>query len=123
MIEAIFNDVVHAFRASFLSSDWRTIAIALGAAVIASFLMNRRGQIGSVTLLGLLLFAAGGILRGLFTPRGEGVSFGERAIALVQGGMAQLLEMQAGLLIAYFIAFMVVILAMFGLRSAAGGGH
>jgi hypothetical protein len=125
MLEAIFNDFVYAFRSTFFSSDWRTIAIALGAALLASFVMSRRGQIGSVTLLALLLFAIGGILRGIFMPLAEKVSLGDRTMSLVKSGVAHLMDMQAGLLIAYFLAFMAVILVMFGLRSAAGagGGH
>ena len=123
MLADIFNDIVHAFRSSFFSSDWRTVAVAFGAAVLCSFLMSRRGQIGSVTLLALLLFALGGIARGLFMGRPQGVGFGEQAVALLKDGVARLMDMQAGLLIAYFIAFMAVILVAFGLRSAAGGGH
>jgi len=123
MIEAIFNDIESAFRSSFFSNDWRTIAIALGAAAIAGLIMSRRGQLAQVTLLALLLFAAGGLLRNLLAPRGEGVSLFDRAGTLLEAGVMQILNMQTGLLVGYFIAFAVVVLAAFGLKSAAGGGH
>lgn len=120
MIEAFFNDIESAFRSSFFSNDWRTIAIALAAAAVAGLIMSRRGQMASVTLLALFLFAAGGFLRNLLAPRGEGVSLFDRAGTLVEAGVMQILDMQAGLLIGYFIAFSVVVLAVFGLKSAAG---
>jgi len=123
VIEAFFNDIESAFRSSFFSNDWRTIAIALAAAAVAGLIMSRRGQMASVTLLALFLFAAGGFLRNLLAPRGEGVSLFDRAGTLVEAGVMQILDMQAGLLIGYFIAFAVVVLAVFGLKSAAGGGH
>lgn len=122
MIEAVFNEIERAFRSSFFSNDWRTIVIALGAATIAGLIMGRRGQLVPVTGLALVLFAAGGLLRELFAPRAEGVTLFDRAGALIEGGIMDIAAMPVGLLLGYFIAFAVVVLAVFGLKSAAGGG-
>jgi hypothetical protein len=125
VLEAIFNDIAYAFRSTFFSGDWRTIAIALGATMIAALIMSRRGQLASVTLLALLMFGAGGLLRGFFRPS-EGVAQGERAAAVLKNGVTRLMDMQAGLLIAYFLVFMIAVLALFGLKTAmgrGGGGH
>ena len=65
MIEMIINDVSGIFRTTFLNGDWVSLAIAFGSVLVASLVMQRLTQIGSMTLLALTLFVLGGYLRGV----------------------------------------------------------
>lgn len=128
MVEGVFNDLVGAFRSIFLSGDTIGLVIALGAVVVCSFLMKRGSQIGSMTLLALVLFAFGGFVRAVMrSPSGgDGVAgLGSRAARQVQASIDQFMSMTAGSLLVYFILFMLLIFIVFGVRSALsnGGGH
>lgn len=121
MLETIFNDVGNIFEGVFLSGDWIALAIAFGSVLVASLIMRRGTQIGSMTLLALVLFVIGGYLRGLFRgpaaePSAAGVS-GSRAVNQLEYSWMQFMDLQAGTLLAYFIAFMVLIMVLFGVRS------
>lgn len=121
MLETIINDVAGIFRATFLTGDWIALIIAFGSVLVASLVMQRGTQIGSMTLLALVLFAIGGFLRGYF--RGvppEGASSGDRAVVQLESSWMNFMNLQAGHLLAYFIAFMFLILILYGMRSVLG---
>ena len=124
MLETILNDVLSIIRGTFLSSDWIALVIAFGSVLIASFAMRRGSQIGSMTLLALTMFAIGGYLRGVYRgprPQGDGVSGGE-LVAQLERSWTTFMTMSAGTLLAYFIAFMIMILIIFGMRTVFGRG-
>jgi hypothetical protein len=121
MLETIINDVAGIFRATFLTGDWIALIIAFGSVLVASLVMKRGTQIGSMTLLALVLFAIGGFLRGYF--RGvpaEGASSGDRAVVQLESSWVNFMNLQAGHLLAYFIAFMFLIFILYGMRSVLG---
>ncbi len=121
MLETIINDVSGIFRATFLSGDLIALLIAFGSVLLASLVMRRGTQIGSMTLLALVLFAIGSYLRGFFrgTPA-EGVSQGDRVVSQLETSWMHFMNLDAGTLLAYFIAFMFLILVLFGARSILG---
>lgn len=121
MLETIINDVTGIFQSTFLSGDWIALLIAFGSVLVASLLMRRGTQIGSMTLLALVLFGLGGYLRGFFrgTP-GPEASEGGRAVAQLESSWISFMNLEAGTLLAYFIAFMFLILVLFGVRSVFG---
>ena len=123
MLQSIINDVVGIFNATFLTGDWIALAIAFGSVLIAGLMMQRGGQVGSMTLLALILFAIGGYLRGAFraASSSEGAA-GNRFASQLEASWAQFMSLQAGTLLAYFIAFMVLLLILFGLKSALSRG-
>jgi hypothetical protein len=109
-----------------LNGDWIALAIAFGSVLIASFAMRRGTQVGSMTLLALTMFAIGGYLRGVYRgPRphgqGDGVSGGE-LVAQMEQSWSVFMNMSAGTLLSYFIAFMLMILIIFGMRTVFGRG-
>ncbi len=121
MLETIINDVSGIFRATFLAGDWIALLIAFGSVLVASLFMQRGTQIGSMTLLALVLFAVGGFFRGYF--RGaptDGATQGDRAVTQLETSWLHFMDLQAGTLLAYFIAFMFLILVLFGMRSVIG---
>ncbi|MCK5746401.1 MAG: hypothetical protein KAH44_09300 [Oricola sp.] len=118
MLETIFNDVGNIFEGVFLNGDWIALAIAFGSVLVASLIMRRGTQIGSMTLLALVLFVIGGYLRGVFRGMAPADSAGaNRAVNQLEYSWMQFMDLQAGTLLAYFIAFMVLILVLFGVRS------
>ena len=83
MLETIFNDVGNIFEGVFLNGDWIALAIAFGSVLVASLIMRRGTQIGSMTLLALVLFVIGGYLRGVFRGMAPADSAGaNRAVRL-----------------------------------------
>ncbi len=123
MISDILADVSGTIKATFLGGDLIGLMIAFGAVLIASLLMRRSGQIGSMTLLALVLFALGGVLRNFFRAApGEGQTQSGRAASQVQVAWDQFMGLPASQLLAYFIAFMVLILVLFGVRSVLSRG-
>ncbi|GAB4525871.1 MAG: hypothetical protein Kow00133_14590 [Amphiplicatus sp.] len=122
MLQTIINDVNGIFRSTFLTGDWIALVIAFGSVLVAALLMRRGGQIGSMTLLALVLFALGSYLRGVFRASAETVSYGERAVSQLEASWLRFMDLQAGQLLAYFIAFMVLILVLYGLKSVLSRG-
>ncbi|MEX6633020.1 hypothetical protein [Hyphococcus lacteus] len=118
MLETVINDVTGIFRSTFMSGDWIALMIAFGSVLVASIMMRRGTQIGSMTLLALVVFAIGGYLRGYFrgTPV-ETATYGDRAVSQLEASWTHFMNLQAGTLLAYFIAFMALILVLFSLRS------
>lgn len=121
MLETIIDDVAGIFRGTFLNGDMIALVIAFGSVLVASLLMRRGTQIGSMTLLALVLFALGGFLRGYFrgAPAPE-TTYGDRAVWQLESSWSHFMNLQAGTLLAYFIAFMFLILILFGVRSVFG---
>ncbi len=128
MLNAIINDVVGVFKMTFMGSDLIGLAIAAGSVLIAAMVMQRGTQIGSMTLLSLALFALGGFVRGVMrgpvASDGGSVAAqtGGRAIGQLDTSWAQFSNMQAGTLLAYFIAFMLLILLVYGVKAALNRG-
>lgn len=137
MQDGIFHDVISTMQSTFLKGDLASLLIAFGAVLIAAFLMRRSGQIASMTMLALGLFAVAGIFRGAFSGNMAGTGPGDwaqRFVGEVRDGWASLMDMRAGALIALFIAFMLVIFLVYLVRSRVsvnlapgsgghGGGH
>ncbi len=121
MLETVINDVTGIFRGTFLNGDMISLVIAFGSVLMASLLMKRGTQIGSMTLMALVLFALGGYLRGFF--RGAAApeaTYGDRAVWQLESSWAHFMNLQAGTLLAYFIAFMFLILILYSARSLFG---
>lgn len=113
-MEAIINDVVGILRGTFLSGDWIDILIAVIAVGAAAIMMRRSSQIGSMTLLALVLFMGGCFLRGVIARAGGGaVDPTGATMGQVEASWTRFMAMPAGALLAYFLAFMVAILAVF----------
>ncbi len=128
MLETILNDVIGVLRSTFMGGDIINIAIAAGAVVIAAFVMQRGTQIGSMTLLALVLFAFGGFVRGVMrgpvASDGGSVASqtGGRAASQLNSSVGQFYDLSAGGLLAYFIAFMLLIFLVFGVKAALNRG-
>jgi hypothetical protein len=128
MLETILGDVVGVFKSTFLGGDMISIVIAAGAIAIAAFLMQRGGQIGSMTLLALVLFALGGFIRGVMkgpvaTDGGSvAAQTGSRAVGQINASWQQFYGLEAGTLLAYFIMFLILIFVLFGVKSALNRG-
>ena len=120
MLETIINDVAGIFRATFLNGDMLALVIAFGSVLVASLLMRRGTQIGSMPLLALVLFALGGFLRGYFRGPSPEATYGDRAVWQLESSWSHFMNLQAGTLLAYFIAFMFLILILFGVRTVFG---
>lgn len=119
MLETIFNDVLATLRGTFLSGDWIALVIAFGSVVVAALMMRRGTQIASMTLLALALFALGGYLRGVFMAA-EGAPSGGRFAGQLQSSWGVFMNMTAANLLSYFLAFMVLIIVLFGAKSVFG---
>jgi hypothetical protein len=128
MLDAILNDVLGIFKATFMGGDLIALAIAAGAIIIPALVMQRGSQIGSMTLLALAIFALGGfiraVMRGPVAAEGGSVASqtGGRAVNQIDASFTQFYSMPAGNLLAYFIAFMVLILLIYGIKAAVGNG-
>ena len=128
MFETILSDVIGVFRSIFTSGDMIGLGLALGAVAIAAFMMQRGTQIGSMTLLALVIFALGGFIRGVMrgpvASDGGSVAAqtGSRAAGQLNQSWANFYNMEAGTLLAWFIAFMVLIFLVFGVKAALNRG-
>lgn len=124
MLETILNDVLAVLRSTFLGGDWVSLAIAFGSVLIAAIVMRRGTQIGSMTLLALTLFAVGGYIRGIIggpAPASEEVSGGV-LVNQLEVSWASFMGLTAATLLAYFIAFMILIFAIFGAKTVFNRG-
>ena len=122
MLEIIVNDVLSIFRATFLNGDWLALAIAFGSVAVAAILMRRGTQIGSMTLLSLIVFALGCYLRGIFSSATPATVDGGQVVNQLEANWAQFMNMQAGTLLAYFLTFMLAIFLLFALKTVAARG-
>jgi hypothetical protein len=125
MLEALLSDVIGVFRATFMHGDLISIAIGAVSVLLAVLIMQRTGQIGSMTLLALVFFVIGGFGRAILSPPPEALSeriTGARAAGQVENSWMQFADMSAGTLLAYFIAFMLLIFVLFGLKSIVRRG-
>jgi hypothetical protein len=121
MLESIINMAMSTFRSTFLTGDLVALLIAFGAVLVAAMIMRRATQIGSITLLALVLFAVGGFLRSLFRGGPTG-SEGMRAASQFEASLSGFMGLSAGNLLAYFIVFMVLILVLFTVKSMLARG-
>lgn len=128
MLTTILNDVISIFKSTFMGGDLISVVIAVGAVVVAAFVMQRGTQIGSMTLLALVLFAFGGFVRGVMrgpvASDGGSVASqtGGRAMSQINASISQFYDLSAGALLAYFIAFMLLIFLVFGVKAALNRG-
>lgn len=124
MLQSIMSDVTGVLSATFLTGDWIALAIASVSVLAAALLMQRGGQIASMTLLALFLFALGGYVRGFLGASSTAEPNGAvtRLSGQFESSLSQFMTMQAGSLLAYFLAFMVLILVLFGLKSLLARG-
>jgi len=119
MLADLLNEMLSVLRATFLHGDWISLLIAFGSVVVAALVMRRGTQIGSMTLMALTLFAIGGYLRNLFagpTPEGGSVT-GGRMVSEFNNSLGLFMDMTAANLLAYFLAFMLLIFVLFGVRT------
>lgn len=121
MLETMIHDVAGIVHSTFLTGDWVGLLIAFGSVLVASLVMRRGGQIGSMTLLALALFALGGVIRGFFRAS-DAAAEGYSPVSQLEYSWTRFMDMQAGTLLAYFVAFMALILILFGLRSVLSRG-
>jgi len=117
VLETVINDVAGIFQSTFLNGDMIALMIAFGSVLAASLLMRRGTQLGSMTLLALVLFAIGGFLRGYFRGAPTGQTYGDRAVSQLEASWGYFMNLQAGTLLAYFIAFMFLIILLYGVRT------
>ena len=122
MLNMIMTDVSAIFRDTFMTGDWISLAIAFGSVLIAGLVMQRGTQIGSMTLLALVLFALGCFGRGLLSGAQEAGVTGTQAMGQLEANWTQFMSMQAGTLLAYFVTFMLFIFVLFALKSVASRG-
>lgn len=128
MLDAILSDVIGIFKAVFMGGDLIALAIAAGSVLVAAMVMQRGTQVGSMTLLALTLFAFGGFIRGIMrgpvASDGGSVASqtGNRALGQIDQSWVQFADMQAGTLLAYFIAFMILILLVYGIKATLNRG-
>ncbi|MEO1015051.1 MAG: hypothetical protein AAFX08_07670 [Pseudomonadota bacterium] len=121
MLQTILNDVMNILRGVFLHGDAVSLGVAFGSVIIAALIMRRASQIGAMTLLALILFVIGGFARALLAraaPEGGGSAAG----AQLESSWSQFMNLQAGTLLAYFLAFMALILVFFALKSVVARG-
>jgi hypothetical protein len=106
-----------------MTGDWVALAIAAGSVVVASLIMQRGTQVASMTLLALTLFAVGGFVRGVVGGASGAESDPAGAAASqLDASLSQFSNMQAGSLLAYFLAFMALILVIFLVKSVLNRG-
>ncbi len=117
MLETIFSDVLATLRSTFLGGDWIALAIAFGSVGVAALMMRRGTQIGSMTLLALVLFAIGGYLRSVFGATEGTAVTGGRLAGQLQASWGVFMNMTAATLLSYFLAFMVLIVVVFGAKT------
>ena len=123
MLQALWGDVTGIFQSVFLQGDLISLAIAFGSVVIAALMMQRAGQLVTTTLTAVFLFFAASFVRTLFSaPATGGGSVGGRAVNQLQSGWGQFMDMQASSLLAYFLAFMLLTLVLFVLKSVVSRG-
>jgi len=124
MLEAIVSDVIGVFNATFLTGDWTALLVAVASVLIAAIMMQRGTQIGSMTLLALTLFVIGCFVRVfLMAPDpANSTAAGNRIVAQMEASWLEFSTLQAGTILAYFIAFMLLILVMFGVKAMLSRG-
>lgn len=116
MLDALLNDIVGIIRATFLGGEWLSLAIAFGAVLLAALVMQRPSQIGTMTVLALVLFILGNFINTAITG-GATAPVGSRLASEAQSLWAQFLSLQVRSLLAYFLAFMVLVLGLFSLKA------
>lgn len=122
MLETIVNDVMSIFQATFLNGDWIGLGIAFGSVAITALLMRRGSQIGSMTLLSLVIFALGCYLRGVLAGATPSTVDGSRVVSQLEANWSQFMTMQAGTVFAYFLAFMLAIFVLFAVKTVIARG-
>ena len=119
MAQALINEVVAVIHSVFLGGDLVSLLIAFGSVLIAGLGMQRAGQLVGMTVMALALFVLASSARVIFGAgaAADGASVGGRAVGQLQSGWTNLMSMPAGVLLAYFLAFMALILVLFLVKS------
>ena len=111
MLENVIDDVVGAFSNVFMVGDWMTVAIAVGAVVIAAFMTQRAGQAFQMALLGLVFYAAANYIRDALT-RPASPEGGSPWVDSAQANWDAFMDLRLASFIAYFLVFYILILIL-----------
>ncbi|MEO0400278.1 MAG: hypothetical protein AAF224_12755 [Pseudomonadota bacterium] len=118
MAQSLLNDVIGVIQNVFLGGDLVSLLIAFGSVLVAGLAMQRAVQLVGMTAMALILFILASAGRAVFGgPAPEGSSVSGRAVGQFETGWVDLMGMQAGAILAYFLAFMVLILVLFVVKS------
>jgi len=113
MIQGILSDIVEIVTTVFMSGDMISTALAFAVAIGAAFTMNKFGQIWGVSLAALVIFGLLGLALAIVRGGGD-----IPVTSRLESGWNQFMNMTAGGLLGYFIAFVIVIGASFAIRAA-----
>lgn len=105
-------DLWHSITGIVLAGDWITLAIMAAIAVATGFAMQNFGSIVTATFAALVLFALATYVRAVAT------STGHDAGALARADWHSLLGLSIHNVLAYAIAFAIVISAIHAVRAA-----
>ncbi len=105
-VTGIWNNIV----AIATSTEIAMLIVAVLIVIAAGLVMRGYGMIGSATTLGLIVFALANYAQGVALQS-------ESALASAGTAWQKLLDMQAGMLIAYFLSFGVLISLVYFVRS------
>ena len=123
MVQTIVDDVSGIISTVFLNGDWISLLIAFGSVAVAALMMRRVTQVGAMTLLALVVFYLAGLARGVAAgPAPEGATLSGRILGSVERSWEAFMQMPAGALLAYVIAFMALVLMLFAGKSVLSRG-
>ncbi|MEM6850987.1 MAG: hypothetical protein AAF527_04640 [Pseudomonadota bacterium] len=116
MVESFVADVMSILTTVFLSGDLVSTILAFVVAIGAAFTMNRFGQIWGVSLSALVIYGLLNLALGVFRVAGtdQPMTIGQK----IEASWSRFMGMTAGGLLGYFLAFLIVIVVVFLIRSA-----
>ncbi len=123
MFEMILDDVAGILRGTFLQGDRIGLFIAFSAVLAAALMMRRSSQVVSMTIVALLLFVVGGFVRAVFfASTMQTTAVQGRLFNQFEASWLQFMNLQAGALLAYFLAFMVLVFFLYAIKSVLARG-
>lgn len=111
------NDTIAIVQSTFMSGDLTALGVAVVSVLIAVGVMQRGTQIGSITILALLIFAVGCIARGFYLASQATAGTAPDIVGRLEASYLEFANLQAGTLLAYFLGFMAILLVLFALKS------
>lgn len=117
MLQTLMEDTINIAQNTFMTGDLTALGVAIISVLIAAGIMQRGTQIGSATLLALLIFAAGCIGRGFYLASQATNGASTDIVGRLESSYLEFANLQAGTLLAFFLAFMAVLLVLFLLKS------
>ncbi|MDE3114195.1 MAG: hypothetical protein KGL26_01220 [Pseudomonadota bacterium] len=103
-------DIWHALVAIFTAGDWISVAILVGIALAAGFVMQGFESIITTTVVALVLFGIAGYVRAVAVG-------GQNAAAFAQTEWHNFLALTMQTLLVYAIAFAVIIAVVHSVRA------